>query len=67
MARSMLLENQHVGHNILSRNRRVLRPGGRLRMGVRKTMTPWEVVMALTLAVGLTVYLVYAMLRPEKF
>jgi len=30
-------------------------------------MTPWEVVMALTLAVGLTVYLVYAMLRPEKF
>lgn len=67
MARSVLLENQHVGHNILSGNRRVFRPGGRLRMGVRKTMTPWEVVMALTLAVGLTVYLVYAMLRPEKF
>ena len=30
-------------------------------------MTPWEVVMGLIMAVGLTVYLVYAMLRPEKF
>jgi K+-transporting ATPase KdpF subunit len=30
-------------------------------------MTPWELVMGLVMAVGLTVYLVYAMLRPEKF
>jgi K+-transporting ATPase KdpF subunit len=30
-------------------------------------MTPGELVMALVMAVGLTVYLVYAMLRPEKF
>jgi K+-transporting ATPase KdpF subunit len=30
-------------------------------------MTPWEVAMGLVLAIGLTVYLVYAMLRPEKF
>jgi K+-transporting ATPase KdpF subunit len=39
----------------------------RLRSGVRKTMTPWELVMGLVMAVGLTAYLVYAMLRPEKF
>ena len=30
-------------------------------------MTPWELALGLTMAVGLTVYLVYAMLRPEKF
>jgi K+-transporting ATPase KdpF subunit len=30
-------------------------------------MTPWELAMALVMAVGLTAYLVYAMLRPEKF
>jgi K+-transporting ATPase KdpF subunit len=30
-------------------------------------MSPWELVMGLVMAVGLTVYLVYAMLRPEKF
>jgi K+-transporting ATPase KdpF subunit len=30
-------------------------------------MTPGELVIALVMAVGLTVYLVYAMLRPEKF
>ncbi len=30
-------------------------------------MTPWELVMGLVMAVGLTAYLVYAMLRPEKF
>jgi K+-transporting ATPase KdpF subunit len=30
-------------------------------------MTPAELVLALVMAVGLTAYLVYAMLRPEKF
>jgi len=30
-------------------------------------MSPWETALGLILAVGLTVYLVYAMLRPEKF
>lgn len=30
-------------------------------------MTPWEVVMGSIMAIGLTIYLVYAMLRPEKF
>jgi K+-transporting ATPase KdpF subunit len=30
-------------------------------------MSTWELVMGVVLAVGLTAYLVYAMLRPEKF
>ena len=30
-------------------------------------MTPWEVAMGLIMAIGLTIYLVNAMLRPEKF
>ena len=30
-------------------------------------MTPWELALGLALAEGLTAYLVYAMLRPEKF
>jgi K+-transporting ATPase KdpF subunit len=30
-------------------------------------MTPWELTMGLIMAVVLTAYLVYAMLRPEKF
>jgi K+-transporting ATPase KdpF subunit len=30
-------------------------------------MSSWELALGLVLAVGLTVYLVYAMLRPEKF
>jgi K+-transporting ATPase KdpF subunit len=30
-------------------------------------MTLWELIMGSAMAIGLTVYLVYAMLRPEKF
>ncbi len=30
-------------------------------------MTPWELIMGSIMAIGLTAYLVYAMLRPEKF
>jgi len=30
-------------------------------------MTPWELVLGSVMALSLTVYLVYAMLRPEKF
>lgn len=46
---------------------RVLRNGDRVRVGVHTLMTPWELVMGSVMAVGLTVYLIYAMLRPEKF
>jgi K+-transporting ATPase KdpF subunit len=30
-------------------------------------MSSWELAMGAVMAVGLTAYLVYAMLRPEKF
>ncbi len=30
-------------------------------------MSLWELIMGSVMAVGLTAYLVYAMLRPEKF
>jgi K+-transporting ATPase KdpF subunit len=30
-------------------------------------MTPWELILGSTMAAALMVYLVYAMLRPEKF
>jgi K+-transporting ATPase KdpF subunit len=57
----------HVGPLIGRRHDPLLPYRSRLRTGMRKTMTPWELVMALVMAVGLTTYLVYAMLRPEKF
>ncbi|HJU28710.1 MAG TPA: K(+)-transporting ATPase subunit F [Candidatus Binataceae bacterium] len=30
-------------------------------------MTTWELILGSVMALGLTVYLLYAMLRPEKF
>jgi len=36
-------------------------------MGVQPFMSPWELILGGAMALGLTVYLVYAMLRPEKF
>jgi len=30
-------------------------------------MSPWEIALGSIMAIGLTAYLVYAMLRPEKF
>ena len=46
---------------------RVLRDRARLCLGVHPPMSTWELVMGSIMAVGLTAYLVYAMLRPEKF
>ncbi|MGH7905043.1 MAG: K(+)-transporting ATPase subunit F [Candidatus Binataceae bacterium] len=36
-------------------------------MGVRTLMTPWEIILGSVMAAGLTIYLVYAILRPERF
>jgi len=30
-------------------------------------MSTWELVMGSVMAIGLTAYLIYALLRPEKF
>ena len=66
-ARMLLLHCSHDGRNFYCRNRRVLRDRAPLRLGVHPLMSPWELVMGSIMAVGLTAYLVYAMLRPEKF
>ena len=57
----------HDGPDFSRRNRRVLRDRAQLCLGVHPPMSPWELIMGLIMAVGLTAYLVYAMLRPEKF
>ena len=57
----------HDGLDLCRRNRRVLRNRARLCVVVHPSMSPWELAMGLIMAVGLTAYLVYAMLRPEKF
>jgi K+-transporting ATPase KdpF subunit len=36
-------------------------------MGMHPIMTFWELILGSAMAFGLTVYLVYAMLRPERF
>jgi K+-transporting ATPase KdpF subunit len=60
-------DNLHDGRDLSRRNRRVLRDRAQLCLGVHSPMSPWELVMGSIMAVGLTAYLVYAMLRPEKF
>jgi K+-transporting ATPase KdpF subunit len=57
----------HDGFDLSHCNRRFLRDRAQLCLGVHPSMSPWELVMGLIMAVGLTAYLVYAMLRPEKF
>jgi K+-transporting ATPase KdpF subunit len=66
-ARNLHNAHCHAGLLVYRRHDRFFPHRPRLRSGVPKIMTPWELVMGLVMAVGLTVYLVYAMLRPEKF
>ena len=46
---------------------RVLGSIDRLRDRMRQAVSPWELVFGSTIAVVLTAYLVYALLRPERF
>ena len=57
----------HVGFRVSCGNCRFLRGQPRLCEGLRTIMSTWELTLGLVMAVCLTVYLVYAMLRPEKF
>ncbi len=60
--------NSSHGRFSLYRNHSSLfRRGLRLRMGVQPFMSSWELILGGAMALALTVYLVYAMLRPEKF
>jgi K+-transporting ATPase KdpF subunit len=66
-ARTLHKEQSYAGSPVYCGYRDFLPREPRLRPGVRKTMTPWELSLGLLMAIGLTTYLVYAMLRPEKF
>jgi K+-transporting ATPase KdpF subunit len=60
-------EQSHDGSNIHYRDLRILCSRAHLHLGVYPPMTPWELVMGVVMVLSLTVYLIYAMLRPEKF
>jgi K+-transporting ATPase KdpF subunit len=66
-ARVLLIGQEHDGYDFHRGHLRLLCNCSRLRMGVYSLMTPWELILGSVMAIGLTVYLVYAMLRPEKF
>jgi K+-transporting ATPase KdpF subunit len=61
------LRTRHDGRNFRFVDLRLFRGLDPVRMGVCETMTPWELVLGSVMAFALTVYLVYAMLRPERF
>jgi K+-transporting ATPase KdpF subunit len=63
----VLIGGQHDGYHFYRGHLCLLRACDCLRTGVYSLMTPWELILGSVMAVGLTVYLVYAMLRPEKF
>jgi K+-transporting ATPase KdpF subunit len=56
----------HDGSDFHLGDRRVLPDRARICVGVHAPMSPWELIMGSIMAVALTAYLVYAMLRPEK-
>jgi K+-transporting ATPase KdpF subunit len=58
---------KYVGFDFNSRQHRLLRDRDRIRSGVRQPMSPVETVLGGVCAVLLGVYLIYTMLRPERF
>ena len=65
MSRAIL--GGHVGPDFHRGNASFLRPQPRLRGGVSALMSTWELILGSAGAVLLTAYLVYALLRPERF
>ena len=60
-------ENYNDGRHFHSGHRHLFPGCVGLRRRMRKAMSMWELIMGAVMATGLTVYLVYALLRPEKF
>ena len=60
-------DNKYVGFDFNSRQHRFFRDRDRIRSGVRQPMSPVETVLGGVCAVLLGVYLIYTMLRPERF
>jgi K+-transporting ATPase KdpF subunit len=59
----------NAGHNILHRNFGIFRGVGNLRQVLRRIEVAemMDTIVSLAVCAALFVYLVYAMLRPEKF
>ena len=57
----------YVGFVFNSRQHRLLRDCDRIRSGVRQPMSPVETVLGGVCALLLGAYLIYTMLRPERF
>ncbi len=57
----------HVGLDLHPGNRSLLRREPRLRAGVSALMSTWELILGSAGAALLTAYLVYALLRPDRF
>ena len=57
----------HVGLDLHSGNGGFLRREPRLRGRITAVMSTWELILGSAGAVLLTAYLVYALLRPERF
>jgi K+-transporting ATPase KdpF subunit len=64
---ALLVGSNYVGFDFNSRQHRLLRDRDRIRSGVRQPMSPVETVLGGVCAVLLGVYLIYTMLRPERF
>ena len=64
---ALLVGTNYVGFDFNSRQHRLLRDRDRIRPGVRQPMSPVETVLGGVCAVLLGVYLIYTMLRPERF
>lgn len=64
---ALLVGYNYVGFDFNSRQHRLLRDRDRIRSGVRQPMSPVETVLGGVCAVLLGVYLIYTMLRPERF
>ncbi len=67
MARIMPIGREYDGCHFYRWYLRLFCNRDRLRMGMYSLMTPWELILGSVMAFGLTIYLIYAMLRPEKF
>ena len=61
------LEAEYAGLDLSCRNDSVLPGQSRLRRRMPTPMSTWELILGSAGAVLLTAYLVYALLRPERF
>ena len=63
----LIVGTNYVGFDFNSRQHRLFRDRDRIRSGVRQPMSPVETVLGGVCALLLGVYLIYTMLRPERF